>query len=110
MAELKHPHSEVPANLSERRREIIRREVNLHWQRFSEDALLEISAARDACLNFLYEKYGYAREHVEGDLDQVLRSLGTRRSKIRGKPSGKQTEERVRIKNANNSRYKKTEF
>jgi hypothetical protein len=110
MAELKHPHSEVPANLPERRREIIRREVNLHWQRFSEDTLLEISAARDACLNFLYEKYGYAREQVEGDLDQILRSLGTRHAKIRGKPSGKQIKGRVRIKNANSSRSKKTEL
>lgn len=94
MAELKHPHSEVPASLSERRREIIRREVKLHRQRLSEDTLLEISAARDACLNLLYEKYGYAREQVEGDLEQVLRSPGIRHSKI----SGKLTSKRVKIK------------
>jgi len=78
MTELKHPHSEVPASLTERRREIVRREMKLQWRRFSEEDLLEKSAARDACLNLLYEKYGYTREQVGGDMDYILRSYRTK--------------------------------
>ena len=53
----------------------VKRKVKERWDRLTADDLMVAAGRRDLLVGKLLERYGYAKEQVEQELDALARSL-----------------------------------
>lgn len=66
-------------NLEQRKVEELKREFRYWWGTLSRDEILKLAAKRDELLLLLHEKYGYAHQEAEAEIEQALRELDVHR-------------------------------
>jgi hypothetical protein len=67
-------------NIEQRKLDELKREFRYWWGTLSRDEILKLAAKRDELLLLLHEKYGYARQEADAEIDRALRELDTRRN------------------------------
>lgn len=65
-------------DLEQRRAEELKREFRYWWGTLSREDILQLAAKRDELLLLLHEKYGYAHQEAEEEIERTLRSLDPR--------------------------------
>lgn len=53
----------------------IRGKVKQHWNALTEADLNNIDGSREVLIGVLQDKYGFARQQAEGEVDRFLQSL-----------------------------------
>ena len=69
----------VDESIRERQSERLRQEFQYWWRGLSPEEALDRAGRRDELLALLNEKYGYAREEAEAQIEASLRELEDRR-------------------------------
>jgi hypothetical protein len=64
-------------DLEQRKLDELKREFRYWWGNLSRDQMLEFAHKRDELLLLLNEKYGYARQEAEAEVEEALRALDT---------------------------------
>jgi uncharacterized protein YjbJ (UPF0337 family) len=59
-------------NVVSRDKEQIRDMAQEHWSKFTEDDLKKIEAMRDEFVEMVQQRYGYAKQRAEEEVDRVL--------------------------------------
>jgi hypothetical protein len=67
-------------DIEQRKVDELKREFRYWWGTLSRDEILKLAAKRDELLLLLHEKYGYARQEADAEIDRALRELDTRRN------------------------------
>jgi hypothetical protein len=67
-------------DIEQRKLDELKREFRYWWGTLSRDEILKLAAKRDELLLLLHEKYGYARQEADAEIDRALRELDTRRN------------------------------
>jgi hypothetical protein len=76
----------VDASIEERQSVRLRHEFRVWWQGLAPEEALARASRRDELLALLNEKYGYAREEAESEIDDALRALEQRKGAAGGNP------------------------
>jgi hypothetical protein len=74
-SERQPPDPTLEQNVSERRGARLTHEFRLWWRSLSRDEALDRASRRDELLGVLNEKYGYARDDAEAEIERALRAL-----------------------------------
>jgi hypothetical protein len=62
-------------DLEQRRLEELKREFRYWWGTLTRDEVLRLAGKRDELLLLLHEKYGYARNEAEAEVERALRDI-----------------------------------
>jgi uncharacterized protein YjbJ (UPF0337 family) len=65
-------------NVMTRDKEQLRDMIQEHWTKFTEEDLKKIEAMRDEFVNMVQQRYGYAKQRAEKEVDRVLRTSNVR--------------------------------
>ena len=74
----------VDASIEERQAVRLKHEFRVWWQGLAPEEALARESRRDELLALLNEKYGYAREEAESEIDAALRALEQRKGTAGG--------------------------
>jgi hypothetical protein len=66
-------------NLEQRKVDELKREFRYWWGTLSRDEILKLASKRDELLLLLHEKYGYAHQEAEEEIEQALRAIDVHR-------------------------------
>ncbi|HEX6003278.1 MAG TPA: hypothetical protein VFZ14_04710 [Burkholderiales bacterium] len=72
--------TEKEGDLAQRKVDELKREFRYWWGTLGRDEILKLAAKRDELLLLLHEKYGYAHQEAEAEIERALRELDTRRN------------------------------
>jgi hypothetical protein len=77
----------VDASIAERQSARLTHEFRIWWEALAPDEALARASRRDELLALMNEKYGYAREEAESELDAALRAVEQRMGAVGDRPS-----------------------
>jgi uncharacterized protein YjbJ (UPF0337 family) len=65
-------------NVINRDKEQVREIVQEHWTKFTEEDLKKIESMRDEFIDMVQQRYGYAKQRAEAEVDRALSTSNAR--------------------------------